>query len=144
MVSTAPAPGSSSTTGADATRRVVIGLEVLLAVAAFGGSWALVSNTVDASSYVSEIPFSSTVFGGLALAVVVAIPATVAAAAGLTHRTWSRPAHLTAGALLMVWIVVEVIYIGLTSWLQPVMFAWGAAIVLLGSRVPKGPVGRPD
>ena len=71
--------------------------------------------------------------GGVALAVLVAIPATLAFVAIWTGRSWSTVANLVVGALLMGWIVVQVGFIGLGSWLQPVMFVWGGAILALGA-----------
>ena len=49
-----------------------------------------------------------------------------------TGRRWSAVANVVVGGLLMGWIVVQVGFIGLTSWLQPVMFVWGGAILVLG------------
>lgn len=109
-----------------------MGLEVLVAVGAAGGSVGLMGGGVDASSYVDRLPFASPVFGGAALGLLVALPAAIAAVATLARRPWSRDAHLVVGALLMGWIVVQVGFIGLSSWLQPVMFVWGAAIAVLG------------
>jgi hypothetical protein len=40
-------------------------------------------------------------------------------------------AHVAVGAALMGWIVVQMVIIGLTSWLQPLMFAWGTVILAL-------------
>ena len=108
-------------------------LDGLLAVGALGGSWGLVSGSVDASSYVHRLPFRSTVLGGIALAAIVAVPATVALVATWTGRRWSAVANVVVGGLLMGWIVVQVGIIGLSSWLQPVMFVWGGAILVLGA-----------
>ncbi len=107
-------------------------LDVLLAVGAAGGSWGLISGTIDASTYVHRLPFQSAVFGGVALAATVFVPAVVAAGALLTGRRWADVAQLVVGGMLMGWIVVQVAFIGLSSWLQPVMFVWGGAIALLG------------
>ena len=107
-------------------------LDVLLAVGVAGGSWGLISGTIDASTYVHRLPFQSAVFGGVALAATVFVPAVVAAGALLTGRRWADVAELVVGGMLMGWIVVQVAFIGLSSWLQPVMFVWGGAIALLG------------
>jgi hypothetical protein len=106
-------------------------LEIGLAIGALGGAWGLMSGAVDASSYVDRVPFSSPSFGGLALAVFVAIPAVLAAVATFVEHRWSATAHYVAGGLLVGWLVAEVLYIGLSSWLQPVMLVWGGAILVL-------------
>jgi hypothetical protein len=104
-------------------------LEVVLAISAFGGAWALLSGTADTSSYVDRLPFSSPSFGGAALAVLVGVPAAVAAVATFVEHRWSATAHFVAGGLLVGWLMAEVVFIGLSSWLQPLLLAWGVGIV---------------
>jgi hypothetical protein len=125
----------------DGTKAALVALEVLVAVAAFSGGIALAANAVDTSSYLAQLPFSSTSFAGVALAVLVAVPATVAALGAILGRE-SRAAHITAGSLLMGWIVAEVLYIGVISWLQPAMFIVGAAIVALAWLRPRRSVSN--
>jgi hypothetical protein len=53
-----------------------------------------------------------------------------------------------AGALLVIWIVVQVAMIGYVSWMQPASFAAGLAIIGLASvlarstREPETPAGE--
>ncbi len=72
--------------------------------------------------------------GGAALMLIVALPAAIAVGGALCRRPWARVLHPLVGGLLMGWIVVQVGVIGLESWLQPVMFVWGAVLALLGTR----------
>src|SRR5689334_3591592 len=102
---------ATSFTDSKGTRRQVDGrevalvaLEVLVAIGAYSGGIALAANAVDTSSYVAQLPFASTAFAGLALALLVGVPATAAALGALLG--WeTRAAHLSAGAFLMGWIV---------------------------------------
>lgn len=48
-----------------------------------------------------------------------------------TKRHWAWTAAVAFGPALMIWIVVQVIIIGLGTWLQPFYFGVGAAIFLL-------------
>lgn len=118
----------------DASTRVTVALEGLLAVSAFAGSFGLMSGTLSMGDAEKRLPFGSPVLGGVALAAFVAIPATVAAVGAFRRRRWAREAHLVTGGLLMAWIVVETAFIGPSSALQPIMFVWGAAILGLGGR----------
>jgi hypothetical protein len=121
---------------------VLVALDVVVVVAAAGGAWGLISGTIDASSYLSRLPFESTAFAGWALALIVAVPATVAALGSLGTRRWARSAQLAAGSLLVGWIVAQVFYIGLASWLQPAMLALGLAIVAIAYFGPSTRKGK--
>ncbi len=133
MTAPSPTPPVAARSRFDGRQRALLVLDGLLAVGAFGGSWGLISGSVDADTYVHRLPFHSTGLGGIALAVVVAVPAMVAFVATWAGRRWSAVANLVVGAMLMGWIVVQVGFIGLTSWLQPLMFVWGGAILALGA-----------
>jgi hypothetical protein len=97
-----------------------------------------VSGSIDASTYVDDLPFAWTIPGGLALGVIVAVPAAVGAAATPRRLAWAPMVHPVVAALLTGWMVVQVAFIGLVSALQPIMFAWGALILALGWREWRG------
>jgi hypothetical protein len=82
----------------------------------------------------ANLPFQSPVFGGLALAVIVAMPTT-----WLTWLAWhghprTADAATLAGLLLLGWIAVEVVIIGEFSVLQAVYAVAGAVLLTVGSR----------
>jgi len=116
----------------DGLQRALVGLEIVLAVSAYGGSIGLMTGSMSTGSYARRLPFGSVVLGGAALGLLVAVPATVAAVLTLRRRPGAAVSHLVVGAMLMGWILVQVAFIGLVSGLQPVMFCWGAAIMALG------------
>lgn len=70
--------------------------------------------------------------GGVALALIVALPMSVAWAMLLTRHPRGRTAAFLAGLALMAWIVVQVLLIGYQLFLQPLMFVAGAVIAALG------------
>jgi hypothetical protein len=109
----------------------------LIAASACFGVIGLISGTLDPGpTVVGRLPFHSPVFGGLALAVVVAAPCTVLAwwAARGDRRT--GPAAAVSGALVTGWIVVEMIIIQELSFFHPAYLLAGAALVWLGLRTP--------
>jgi hypothetical protein len=121
-------------------------LEVLLSAAALGGAIALVTGAIDLGGSTQDLPFGSPVLAGVALALCNAVLPAVVAAGELRGRGWARPGHLAVGAVLMGWIVVQVAFIGLGSWLQVGYFVYGAVILavgfLLGWSDPAGKSGR--
>jgi hypothetical protein len=58
-----------------------------------------------------RIPFHSTLFGGLAPALFVALPMTVGACLAATGAPRTAEATMLAGALPVGWIVVQVLVI---------------------------------
>lgn len=132
MTSATSIPVGASTHGR-ALVRVIEGLELFLAVGAWAGAGGLISGAMTLGEYAKELPFESLVLGGIALGLVVALPATIVVVASMRHLRWADRGHLLVGALLMGWIVVQVGFIGLNAWLQPFMFTLGLAIFVLGS-----------
>jgi hypothetical protein len=112
--------------------RWLVGLEVALAVGAFGGAVGLAGGGTDLGGAVDDLPWGSALLGGLALAVVNGVLPAVVAFGALQRRPWAGAGHVLVGVALMGWIVVQVAFIGLISWMQPFCFLWGAAILVLG------------
>lgn len=110
-------------------------LETGLCVAAAGGAFYLVTTPHDAmpASALARTPFPTWVMPGVLLAVCVAVPAGVVAFGTAARRAYAHPGHPLLGLVLMGWIAGQVAVIGPVSWLQPVMFAWGLALAVLGS-----------
>jgi hypothetical protein len=115
--------------------RMLLALEVGLAVGGFGGAYHLITAPHDAmpADVLARTPFSSWVIPGFLLALCVAVPAVVVAYGTATRRTYAHVGHPMLGVALMGWIVVQILVIGPTSWLQPAMFGWGLAILGLGA-----------
>lgn len=107
----------------------------LLAAGAYYGSWYLTEETA-----MSQLPMAPPGFlpgdgwelGALALLVLVAAPMTVASLTAAVGHPTAAVAAMVAGALLMGWIVVQVLLIGLVFWLQPAMLVAGAVVLALG------------
>jgi hypothetical protein len=113
----------------------LIVLEATLSVCALGGAVYFFVRPDDAmpSDILARTPFATWIWPGLLLALLIAVPSGVVAAAALVGRPWAHIGHPIVGLLLMGWIVVQVATIGFIAGLQPLMFAWGITIALLGA-----------
>jgi len=81
-----------------------------------------------------RLPLNSPVLGGLALAIVVAVPfAGLATMAWRGDRRWP-PASQACGAILVAWIAIEMAFVRELSFLHPMCAAAGIAFVLAGQR----------
>lgn len=120
--------------------RLAAGFSGLMALAAYYGSLGLITGFMPVGDQVeSRLPFRSPILAGLALAVAVALPMTLAAVLCWRRHPESGAATRLAGAILVVWILVEVMIIRTFSPLQPICAAAGAALVLLGYLDHRGP-----
>lgn len=109
--------------------------EAVVAVAAIAGSLGLIVRSIDLGSTINaRLPFESPRFGGGALFLVVGVPMIWAAIGAWRGSRLANVWAMSAGALLMGWIAVEFGVIQAFSWLQPTLFACGAAIAIAGYR----------
>ncbi len=115
----------------DVTERVLVGAELLLALGGLGGSVGVLTGVIDFGSVTSDLPFQSPVLAGVALGVLNGLIPLVAAVGTLRRTAWAPIAHVVVGTVLMGWIVVQVGFIGLGSWLQPFYFVYGAVVTSL-------------
>jgi hypothetical protein len=105
------------------------------AVSAYGGAVGLIGGWLrPTSSMTARLPFHSPVFAGIALACVVAVPATVVAVLAWRGHPRDRDAATLAGVLLMGWIVAEVAVLRQFSALQVVYGLAGLGLVVSGDR----------
>ncbi len=110
---------------------VLILAEFLLAVGAVAGAVGLIVGAIDLGDAVNDLPFDSPVLGGVALGLACGVLPTVVAVGALRHSQWAPIGHVVVGAVLVGWIVVQVAFIGLGSWLQVTYGLLGLAITAL-------------
>ena len=116
-----------------ALRWWLIGLEVALSVMAVGGAVSLITFGAGMpASTIDKFPFGSAVLGGIALLLINGLLPAVVAVGELRHAPWAQIGHLVVGGALMFWVLVQMGFIGLDSFLQPTLFIWGAVITSLG------------
>ncbi len=127
---TVPAASRGARTG---TEWALLGLEILLAVGAYGGALWLISGAGDFGEATADLPFGSAVFAGWALLVVNGVLPTVVVIGALWRRVWAKLGHLVVGAALIAWVALQVSLLGWPpAGLQVIYFLWGWAILLLG------------
>lgn len=120
-------------TSSRARRVGLLGLAGLMAVAAWYGAFGMVFGFLPLPiDLVARLPFSSPMFGGIALGVIVAVPST--AAAWLAARGDSRAPEAAgfAGVVLMGWIAVEIAVVRQLSLLQLICALAGAGLIIVG------------
>ena len=106
-----------------------------VAVSAYGGAVGLIGGWLrPSSSMTARLPFHSPVFAGIALACVVAVPATLVAVLAWRGHPRDRDAAVLAGVLLVGWIVVEVAVVRQFSALQVVYGLAGLGLIVSGDR----------
>jgi hypothetical protein len=107
----------------------------LVALSAWFGAVDLITGLLPApSSLTARLPFHSPVFGGIALACVVAMPATLVTVLIWRRHPRTRDALTLVGLLLVGWIIVEVAVVREFSPLQPACLLAGFGLILLGDR----------
>ena len=122
-------------TGQTRRRPVLATCSGVLAVLAYAGAAGLITGTIDYGPEITaRLPFGSSVFGGVALALVVGVPMTLVAYLGARVDARTSLAAVVAGSLLVGWIVVEIGFVRTYSWLQPVCAFAGVAVALAGLR----------
>lgn len=115
-----------------------VGLSVyaaLIALSAYAGAIGLGSGGLAMGAALDHrLPFHSPVLGGIALAIIVGLPATALAVSAWHGRRRTDRAAVVVGVLLIGWIVVELAFIRELSFLQPLYVGVGISLVLIGTR----------
>jgi hypothetical protein len=105
-----------------------------IALSAYFGVIGLASGVIPVSrSMAARLPFHSPVFGGVALACVVAAPATWTAVLAWRRHPRTRDLAALSGLALVGWIIAEVAIVRQFSVLQPVYGVAGLGLIVLGN-----------
>jgi hypothetical protein len=106
-----------------------------VAVSAWAGAAGLALDALGLPDrLVARLPLASPVLGGLALAVVVAVPFSVVTVLAWRADPRADAAAHAAGLVLVGWIVVELLFVRELSFLHPLMAAIGLAFTGVGRR----------
>jgi hypothetical protein len=107
----------------------------VIAASAWGGAAGLVVGFLTLGPVVeSRLPLQSPVIGGLALAVIVAVPMTILAMMAWQGDGRTGDAAIVCGVLQIGWIVVELLFIWELSFFHPLYLLVGAALIMIGLR----------
>lgn len=107
-----------------------------VAAGAWFGAYGLMSGWLSLGDVVTpRLPFGSPVIGGVALALWVAVPFSV-----LVPRAWRGDSSTGAsatliGALLVLWLVVQLAFIRTVTPFHPTFAAVGLGFVIAGNRI---------
>ena len=113
------------------------------ALAAGGGAVSLILGLASFGEVIDDrLPFKSLVLAGFALGVLVALPLTVLAWAAWTASSRTDVVALMVGALLIGWIVMQVVVLRAYSPFQPIYLAVGVSLVVASHRARLSTVQR--
>lgn len=116
-------------------RRVLIAMEAVMAVSAFGGAWYAIGGAPDVpTEWLRGTPFDDYVVPGVILGAVVGGSQVAAAVTARWRRRHARAASLGAAVVLLTWIVTQLAMIGYVSPLQPIVLAWALVTGVLALR----------
>ena len=125
------------------TKRLAVGLgvfQILVGLSAVAGGVGMVGDPSGASlgfpiEQLDGTPFSDYLVPGLFLLVILGVGHLAGGIATLMRWRYAGEGALILGLVLMMWIVVQVILIGLTFFLQPLYFLFGLVEAVLGWRL---------
>jgi hypothetical protein len=114
-------------------------------VNAFGGGYyGLTGAKGVPTKWLEGSPFSDYFVPSLVLLVVVGGAFLVAAIVVIAGWPTARAAALTAGLVVLAWLLAQVAIIGLVSWMQPTTAIAAAGILVLGWQLPHKATARFD
>ena len=88
-------------------------------------------------SLLEHSPLDSFLLPGLFLLLVKGLATAIAAALSFMRHRYAGIAALLLGIVLIVWIIIQVWWIGFLSFLQPVILAMGMAEAVMGMMIKK-------
>lgn len=112
-------------------------LQVFIALAALSGGFGLVSdpsgkNLTWTTDILKDTPFNDFLIPGLFLMLVVGVGHAVGSVYTFRNHNFSSTMAILLGIVLTVWICVQVYWIGLSSFLQPLFLVLGLVEFLMG------------
>jgi len=109
---------------------------------ALAGGYTLISDPTGASkgwapSLLDGTPFPDFLFPGLFLSSIIGIGHLIAGILTFSKFRFAGEVAIFFWAVLVGWIITQVLWIGLISFLQPLIFIFGLVEILLGLRFRK-------
>jgi len=112
-------------------------LLIILGIAALAGGGAFIYDPSGGAlkmpvSFLDRSPFTNYLIPGIVLFGLIGVGSTVVAVLTLKKIKYYELYIALKGAILMSWIIIQVIMIGNTSALQPILFIYGLVVATLG------------
>ena len=121
--------------------RIILGvLQALIALTAMAGGFMFVKDPTGAVMGYSVSVLTGSIFPdflvpGLFLSIVNGLGSLVGAVLSFTRNRYAGPAAIALGAILVAWIVIQVIVIRSIHWLHGIYFVLGLVEFMLGMLV---------
>jgi hypothetical protein len=112
-------------------------LQVFIGLCCVAGGFGPVTEPSGANlgfvvEWLSKSPFSDYLIPGLVLSVVIGVGSLAGGVLSIFRYRHAGKIAAVLGAFLMIWILAQVWWIGLTIWLQPLFFGSGMVELALG------------
>jgi hypothetical protein len=123
--------------------RLLLGLlQLFIAISGIAGGFGLVLEPSGANIGITTVqlarsPFQDYLVPGLTLLFVIGVGNLIASASSFLRYRYTGELGVFFGGFLAFWIIVQVVWLGLVSWLQPFYFLLGCGELLLGWRIRK-------
>jgi hypothetical protein len=116
-------------------------LQAFIGISAIAGGFRLVSNpngTLDITiEWLSNSPFTNYLIPGLVLLAVIGFGNVLAGVASFLNKRYAGGLAAILGTFLILFMTIEVWFIGLRNFLQPLYFILGAVVLILGLKLFK-------
>lgn len=116
----------------DRERLILLALDAIAGVGAVVVGIGLIGGWIEMSTaYLDDTPFNSYLIPGLLLIFIVGGALLATSFLVASRSKIALHASLVSGFMLLGWISIEIMLIGMVTWLQPIMGATGVAIALI-------------
>jgi hypothetical protein len=116
-------------------------LQAFIGITAIAGGFRLVSNpdgTLDIPlAWLNNTPFTSYLIPGLILLVVIGFGNVLAGIVSFLKQRYAGGIAAASGTFLILFMTVEVWFIGLRNLLQPLYFILGAIVLIAGLKLSR-------
>jgi hypothetical protein len=124
-------------------RRTIATLALVTTVGALVGATGFLTGTLDLGAEIlARTPFTSWVWPGIALAVLVGVPTTLTGVAALRRDPRTGVLALATGAVLALWIAAQPIWLRIVHPFTVVFGLVALALVVLGTRATRARTPR--
>ena len=116
-------------------------LQAFIGLTAIAGGIRLVSNPNGIPDFpiewLSNSPFTNYFISGLVLLIVIGFGNVVAGTITFLRKRYSVSIAVVLGTFLILYMAIEVWFVGLRNFLQPLYFILGVVVLILGLKVFK-------